>query len=129
MTSIKGSAPFSAGRQLTTQLKGNAPSSPAPAEVKGGWLPKVVKTPARSAAVDNALYAASDAVRGGLKKGLETTKAVNEATVGTRSDSKGGYKYQGAIEVGLEALNRTFEGGGVDVKKGLEFIEQNAKKK
>lgn len=128
MTSIKKPA-FSPIRQAVNTLKGNAPASPAPSQVTGGWLPKVVKTPPRSEKVDAALYATADAVRGGLQKGLETTKKANEATVGQRSSNTQEYKYQGAIEVGLEALNRTFEGGGVNVKRGLDFIEKNSKKK
>jgi hypothetical protein len=131
MTTIKrpSAAPFSPLRQAVDALKDSRPTSPQLSEVKGPWLPKVVKTPQRSKAVDDALYATADAVRGGLQKGLEVTKKVNEATAGPRTESAEGYKYRGAIEVGLEALNRTFEGGGVDVKKGLEFIEKNAKKK
>lgn len=128
MTQIKKPA-FAPIRQLSNQLKGTAPSSPAPSQVTGGWLPKVIKTPQPSEAMNKAAYAAADAVKGGLKKGLETTKAVNEATAGPRSNSKDGYKYQGVIEVSLEALNRTFEGGGVDVKKGVKFVQDNAKKK
>ncbi|MDP2269109.1 MAG: hypothetical protein Q8N23_13955 [Archangium sp.] len=37
------------------------------------------------------------------------------------------YKYTGALEVGLETLNRTFEGGGVDLKKAAQFLEKNSK--
>ncbi len=128
MTQIKKAvtAPL---RQLRSQLAGEKPVSPAPSQVTGGWLPKVNKAPAPNPALDKALYATADAVKAGLQKGLDATRAVNEATAGPRSTSKDSYKYQGVIEVGLEALNRTFEGGGIDVKKGVKFIEDNAKKK
>lgn len=128
MTSIKKPA-FSPIRQVVNALEGKQPQTPSTSPVSGGWLPKVVKTPQRSEKVDAALSATAVALRGGLQKGFEATKQVNEATVGQRSTNAQEYKYQGALEVGLEALNRTFEGGGIDVKRGLDFIEKNSKKK
>ncbi len=131
MTNIRKPAanPFSA-QQLVNTLKGKptASAQPAPAAA-GGWLPTVVKAPRRPEVVDKALYATADAVKAGLEGGLKATKAVNEATVGKRADNTQSYKYQGVIEVGLEALNRTFEGGGMDVAKGVKFVQDNAKKK
>lgn len=74
----------------------------------------------------------ADALNAGLDQGVAVAKQANDATKPATSNTAGRtettpYKYSGALEVGLEALNRTFEGGGVDLKKAAKFLAQNAK--
>ncbi len=107
--------------------------APVPAAAKPesrGWLPTVVKSPGPNPAAERALEATANAVKRGLETGFDAVKTTNEALAGPRSPSTSGpYKYQGPVEIGLEALNRTFEGGGMDVAKGVRFIKENAKLK
>lgn len=127
-----------------------APAQAAPAKATG-WAPKsgpsarevaaaLVELPFTKKTVlggppgkpTPARQVVADALNAGLDQGVAVAKKANDATKPATSNSAGRtettpYKYSGALEVGLEALNRTFEGGGVDLKKAAKFLEQNAK--
>ncbi len=122
-----------------------APAAPAPAAARG-WSPRPLevvaalvelpfseKLPMGSPGLQQSpravvARAANDALDGftaGAQKLNDATKSATPNTTGRTETTP--YKYTGAIEVGLETLNRTFSGGGVDVKKAAAFLQSNAK--
>lgn len=127
-----------------------AAAQPAPAKATG-WAPKAGPSARQVAAAlielpftkktvlggppgkaTPARQVVAEALNAGLDRGVAVAKQANDATKPATTNTAGRtettpYKYTGALEVGLAALNRTFEGGGVDLKKAAKFLEQNAK--
>jgi hypothetical protein len=135
---------------VSTQPKQQAPSgklAPAAAAPSRGWGPRpaevavaLIQLPFSEkmspggppgqpknprAVVAEAAHVAAQKATNQAQKLNDLTRPANPNSTGRTETTP--YKYTGTLEVGLEALNRTFEGGGVDLKKAAKFLEKNAK--
>ena len=120
-------------------------AAPAPAASRG-WAPRALEVAAAvvelpfsekmtvgsKGLAQNPRAIVAKAANEALDGFVSVAKTANDATKSATTNTTGRtettpYKYTGALEVGLETLNRTFEGGGVDLKKAASFLQANAK--
>lgn len=116
---MKINRPVAPPRAAAVEAKPAHTASSPPAvlaQTSKGWTPN---------SVIGVLDSSLDAVVAGAKKLNAATKPEAKHSEGRTATTP--YKYEGALEIGLETLNRTLEGGGVDLAKGAKFIAQNAK--